>query len=594
MATKKGKKIDFKYNLKLYWSLVRNYKFLVFLLLIILLVYSATGVVEKYIFKILIDEGTGYVNNTINLSAFKQTLLLLFLTFLIITVIRVLARYTKAELIRIFETKLMTDLKRKFFNHLIHLSYDFHTTHRTGSLISRLVRGGSAIERMTDVFLMNTIPLIFNLIVAGVALASFDVISLIVLIVTIIVFVVYSVIIQNIQKKANVEANDAEDHEKANISDVFTNIDSIKYFGKEHEIKKIFERISEKTRKTLLKFWGYYSYIEPGQDLITSIGLFFMVYFPLKGFLEGTITLGTLVFIYSIYTSIVAHVNNFVHGIRNYYRAMADFESLFQYNKIQNEVKDAPNAKELKIKQGIIEYRNVDFAYKNRTIFKNFNLKIPQNKKIALVGPSGSGKTTLIKILYRMYDVNRGSILIDNEDIRDYKQETLRSELSIVPQECVLFDDTIYNNISFSKPGATRTEVLKAIKFAQLDKIINKFPNKENTIVGERGVRLSGGEKQRVSIARALLADKKVLVLDEATSSLDSETEHEIQKDLQELMEGRTTIIIAHRLSTIMKADIIVVLENGKIVQQGTHKELIGKTGLYKRLWHLQKGGYIE
>ena len=594
MANKKGKKIDFKYNLKLYWSLVRKYKLLVFLLLAILLVYSAIGVVEKYIFKILIDDGTGYVSNTINISEFKKTLLLLSLTFLIITVIRTLSRYAKSELVNIFETKLMMDLKRKFFNHLLHLSYEFHTTHRTGSLISRLVRGGSAIERMTDVFLMNTAPLIFNLIVAGIALASLDLTSLIVLIVTTAVFVTYSIIIQNKQKKANVESNDAEDYEKANISDVFANIDSIKYFGKEIHIKKTFEKISDKTRLTLLKFWGYYKYIESGQDLITGIGLFFMVYFPLKGFLDGTITLGTLVFIYSIYTSIISHVNNFVHGIRNYYRAMADFESLFQYNKIQNEVKDAPNAKELKIKQGIIEYKNVDFSYKNRIIFKNFNLKIPQNKKVALVGPSGSGKTTLIKILYRMYDVNRGSILIDNEDIRDYKQESLRSELSIVPQECVLFDDTIYNNIAFSKPGSTRNEVLKAIKFAQLDKIIKNLPNKEDTIVGERGVKLSGGEKQRVSIARAILANKKILVLDEATSSLDSETEFEIQKDLKELMKGRTSIIIAHRLSTIMHADTIVVMKDGNIVQMGNHNELIRQPGEYKKLWNLQKGGYIK
>ena len=183
--------------------------------------------------------------------------------------------------------------------------------------------------------------------------------------------------------------------------------------------------------------------------------------------------------------------------------------------------------------------------------------------------------------------------MIDGKDISDFKQESLRSELSIVPQECVLFDDTLYNNILFSNPSAKRNEVMNAIKFAQLDKIIEKFPNKENTIVGQRGVKLSGGEKQRVSIARAILANKKVLVLDEATSSLDSQTEHDIQKDLHRLLENRTSIIIAHRLSTIMSADKIIVLEKGKIVQIGNHKELIKQPGLYRKLWNLQKGGYI-
>ena len=191
------------------------------------------------------------------------------------------------------------------------------------------------------------------------------------------------------------------------------------------------------------------------------------------------------------------------------------------------------------------------------------------------MGPSGCGKTSLIKLLYRFYDIDSGEILIDGQNIKDVKQESLREEMAIVPQECVLFDDTIYNNVKFSRPSASKEEVLKAMKFAQLDKIIERFPNKEDTIVGERGVKLSGGEKQRVSIARALLADKKILVLDEATSALDSETEQEIQEALKKLMEGRTTIIIAHRLSTIMMADEIIVMDAGKIVQRGKHEDLI-------------------
>ena len=315
----------------------------------------------------------------------------------------------------------------------------------------------------------------------------------------------------------------------------------------------------------------------------------------MKGFLAGEITLGTITFIYTVSGNVIHKMFSFVHGVRSFYRSMGDFQELFGYGKIKKKIKDKKNAKELKIKQGEIDFQNVTFGYsKYDILFNKFNLKIPKNKSVAFVGQSGCGKSTLIKLLYRLYDVQGGSITVDGQDIRDLKQESLRSEMSIVPQEPILFDDTIYNNIKFSNPKASRKDIMEAIKFAQLDRIINKLPKKENTIVGERGVKLSGGEKQRVSIARALLADKKVLVLDEATSALDSETEHEIQKDLYKLMENRTSIIIAHRLSTIMHADIIVVMKEGKIVQKGTHRELITEGGEYQRLWNLQKGGYVE
>jgi ATP-binding cassette subfamily B protein len=305
-------------------------------------------------------------------------------------------------------------------------------------------------------------------------------------------------------------------------------------------------------------------------------------------------SLGTIVFIYTVYGTLMNPLFGFVHGMREYFRVMVDFQSLFEYNKIEQEVKDKPDAPILKLQKGTIEFDNISFKYGQRKIFEDFTLKIPKNNKIALVGHSGSGKSTLVKLLYRLYDIDSGSIKVDGKDIREIQQESLRSEMSIVPQECVLFDDTIYNNIAFSKPDATKEEVMDAIKFAQLDRIIKEFPHKEETVVGERGVKLSGGEKQRVSIARAILASKKILVLDEATSSLDSQTEHDIQLALEKLMKGRTTIIIAHRLSTIMMADKIIVLKRGQIVQAGTHKQLITKQGDYKKLWNLQKGGYIK
>ncbi|MEK6951696.1 MAG: ABC transporter ATP-binding protein [Nanoarchaeota archaeon] len=591
---KKEEKIDFKYDLKIYFEILNRYKALFFGVLAFVLLMEASGVLDKFLFKVIIDKGAEFVNGSLTKERFIQIILIIVGVFFGNIFVRVLSKWLNIHLLNRLDANLILDLKRKFFNHLIYLSHSFHVSHKTGSLISRLSRGGRAIERMTDTLVFNFATTIFQTIVVSISLAFFDITSTIIIIVTMVVFVGYSFIAQQLQQKANLRANEAEDIEKANVGDIFTNIDSIKYFGKEKFIKKRFEGLTNFTRRTSIFHWDYFRWLESGQSLILGVGTFFLLYFPVVKFLDGGLTVGTLVFISTVYLSLIGSLFWFVHGIRELYRVMADFESLFQYSKIEREVKDLPKAKQMKIKNGGIEFKDISFNYGKRGIFKNLNLKIKRNEKIALVGHSGCGKTTLIKLLYRFYDVDSGEILIDNQDIRGFKQESLREEMSVVPQEGFLFDDTVYNNISFSKPNASRKEVVGALRFAQLDKIIKAFPNKEETIVGERGVKLSGGEKQRVSIARAILADKKILVLDEATSSLDSETEHEIQKDLQKLMKERTAIIIAHRLSTIMKADRIIVMKKGKIVQMGKHKELIKKKGEYRKLWALQRGGYIR
>jgi len=590
----KKEKIDFKYNTKIYLGLLKNYKLVIALLLVVIFVLETLRIVNDFLFKAIIDYGTEFVNKQLTGEGYAEVLLVVLIVFATALIVKAAVKWLHIHLINKFEGRLILDLKRKFFNHLIRLSHSFHTSHKTGSMISRLIRGGSAVERMTDVFIFNFIPLLFQLIVVGISIFYFDKMAALIAFLMVAVFIAYSVIINNIQQSATIAVNNAEDFEKGNISDIFTNIDSVKYFGKESAIKSKYERISGSTKDAMMKNWGYYRTLDAGHTLIIGIGILLIVYFPVTRLLAGEITLGTLIFIYTAFSNLFGHLYGFVHGIKNYYRAMSEFDSLFRYSKIEQEVKDAPYAKKLKVKEGTIDFKNVSFGYNRRKILDSFSLKVAKNKKIALVGPSGAGKSTIVKLLYRFYDTSNGDILIDGQSIKDFKQESLRGELSIVPQECVLFDDTIYNNIAFSNPHAKRDEVFRAIRFAQLDKIIKTFPKKENTIVGERGVKLSGGEKQRVSIARAILANKKILVLDEATSSLDSETEADIQRDLFELMKGRTSIIIAHRLSTIMRADIIVVINKGKIVQKGTHNDLIRCDGLYKKLWNLQKGGYIE
>lgn len=590
---KKGS-IDYKYNLKEYWNIVKKYKELCFILLFLTLITEAAFVADGYVLQWVIDTATQYANDNITQSALETTFLYIGIALVVLLIIKSGSPYIRIRILNRLDTALMRDLKRKYFDHLIELSHNFHTTNKTGSLISRLVRSGGAIESLTDAFLFNFAPIFFKLIITVSVILFIDWRISIIVIAVVVAFLTYSYILQRKQESYNVIMNEQEDREKAYVSDVFTNIDSIKYFGKERSIISKFSAIANKTRRKAIQNWDWYSYTDTGQSFILSLGFLSVLVMAFHLFLTGQVTIGQTVFILTTFWGLIWPMYAFTHGVRQFYRAMADFEVLFAYGKITNDIVDAPRAKNYPIMQGDITFDRVSFSYHKRRVVSQFSLHIKPGQKIALVGHSGSGKTTVVKLLYRLYDINKGSITIDGRDIKDYKAESLRSEMSIVPQEAILFDDTIYNNIAFSRPSATRKEVFKAIKFAQLDKIIKNFPQKEKTIVGERGVKLSGGEKQRVSIARAILADKRILALDEATSALDSQTEHEIQKDLEKLMKGRTSIIIAHRLSTIMSADVIVVMDKGKIVQTGSHKQLIKKNGPYKKLWNLQKGGFIE
>lgn len=594
MKKKQKKDLDVKYILKTYWSFISKYKLLLAGVIIFALILVALSFFANYLFKRIIDEGELFVKGEIS----SQVLVAAFTIILILwgaqTIATAVARWLRGYFLENLETKTMFDLKRHYYNHISTLSYKFHTTHKTGALIARITRGSSAIERMTDFITFSTLPLLFQIIISGIALVTIDGKIAVIVSLTAIIFVLFSTRIQKIQRKYNILTNKNEDVEKGMISDTFTNIDSIKYYGKEDLVKNKYAALAEKSRKSLFKQWSIGRWNTSGEIIITGFGGLAVLYITLESFVKGFVTLGTVAFAWGLYWTLMETLEHFMDGLRGYNRSVADFSDLFGYGKIKNDIQDKQNAKQMKVTEGEIEFNNISFKYNKLDLFKDFSLAIPKNKKIALVGYSGSGKSTLVKLLYRLYDVDKGQITIDNIDVKDVEQKSLRSELSIVPQECILFDDTLYNNVKFSNPKATHEEVMQAIKFAQLDKAIQNFPQKEKTIVGERGIKLSGGEKQRVSIARAILANKKILVLDEATSSLDSKTEHEIQKDLQELMKGRTSLIIAHRLSTIMNADIIVVLDEGKIVQKGSHRQLISKPGTYKELWNLQKGGYIE
>ncbi|MDP1694214.1 MAG: ABC transporter ATP-binding protein [Candidatus Woesearchaeota archaeon] len=590
----KRRPISIRRNLAIYWSFLKPYTFLFVLALLAILMISVIHVFERYLFKYAIDGSTQFGEGTLASSAFLHLLFLVAAFYLASLLIKALMNWLQFYFIHKVESNMILDLKHHFFKHLVYLSHKFHTTHKSGSLISRIIRGGGAVENMTDVLVFNIAPLLFELLVVSYALFSVDRRTIFVIFFTVAAFIAYSTFIQYYQRRQQSVANVHEDTEKAYISDVFTNVDSIKYFGKENSITSRFHTLASRTKNAFFRTWNYNQWSYAGQNIIVGLGTFFLLFLSFKSFLRGDITVGTLVFVYTTYNSLLGPLYGFMNGMGNFHRSIVNFDDLFQYGTISNDIVDKLHAPKLNISKGQIVFKDVSFSYYKSPVLHTFNLTIHSHEKVALIGHSGSGKSTVIKLLYRLYDVDQGAIFIDVKNIKDVQQESLRSALSIVPQECVLFDDTIYNNIAFSNSRASKREVWQAIRFAQLDKTIAQFPDKDQTIVGERGVKLSGGEKQRVSLARALLANKKILILDEATSSLDSQTEHDIQQDLKQLMKGRTVLIIAHRLSTIMHADKIVVLDKGKIIQLGTHEQLIRQKGKYRTLWRLQQGGYIK
>ena len=587
-------KISFKKIIEKYLSFTKRYEILIILVIFLSVLGSLKGFLERYFLKIGINKGVDYLSNLISKEVLINWLILLLIFFIIITFLSAIFSFFEIKLLNKIEANMIYDIKTRFISHILKLDYKFFTGHKTGSLVSAIGRGAAAVERVTDALFFNFLGVFIELLIVFFSLLYLGKIFSFVMIFFTLIFISFSLVMQKRSNLLQDEANKQEDIEKGNVADNFTNVESIKYFGKENFVLNKIKELVAKTKEKQLKAWNVWSETTAGQILILSFWSLTILYLSFKKFIEGSINVGDLTFVYSTFLMFINPLFSLVYNVRNFMRGLVDFGELFSYEEITKEIKDKPNAKELKIKKGEIIFENVYFSYDNKKVFENFNLKIPPGKKVALVGHSGSGKTTLIKLLYRLYDIQKGSIKIDGVDIRNVKQESLRSAMSIVPQECILFDDTIYNNIKFSKPNASRKEVLNTIKFAKLDKFIASLPQKENTIVGERGIKLSGGEKQRVSIARALLANKKLLILDEATSSLDSETEHEIQEELKELMKNRTSIIIAHRLSTIMNADLIVVLKKGKIIQIGKHQDLINEEGEYKKLWALQKGGYIK
>ena len=477
------------------------------------------------------------------------------------------------------------------FTHIHRLSMRYHITRKTGGLSRIIERGVKGVEFLLRFLLFSIGPLILELLMIAVILAFvFNIWYLVAVFVTIALYTWFTFAVTEWRVKQRKEMNDQDTDANQKAIDSLLNFETVKYFGAERREAERYDGAMEKYVDAALRTSYSLAFLNVGQAVLITGGLVVVMVLAAMGVQDGSLTVGDFVMVNAYMIQITMPLNFLGTVYREIRQALVDMGEMFDLLGQPAEVKDAPNAKEIKVTGGEVELDNVYFGYDAaRPILKGVSIKVEAGKSVAIVGPSGSGKSTIGRLLFRFYDVGEGALRIDGQDVRDVTQDSLHAQIGVVPQDTVLFNDTVLYNIAYGRPEASRAEIEDAAQAAKIHDFIMDLPEGYETQVGERGLKLSGGEKQRVGIARTLLKNPPILLLDEATSALDSETEHDIQDSLQAMSEGRTTLTIAHRLSTIADADMIVVLESGIIVESGTHDDLLAKEGRYASLWHRQQ-----
>ncbi len=476
------------------------------------------------------------------------------------------------------------------FQHIHALSLRYHITRKTGGLSRIIERGVKGVDFLLRFLLFSIIPLIIQLGFVGVIFfAAFDVRYLAVVVVTIGLYVWFTFAVTEWRVKIRKEMNDRDNDANQKAIDSLLNFETVKYFNAEHREAERYDVSMDGYESAAVRTGISLAWLNFGQSLIITTGLVLVMVMAAMGVTSGTLTVGDFVMVNAYMIQITMPLNFLGTVYREIRQALVDMGEMFGLLEQPAEITDKSDAKSLEVNGGRLEFDDVSFHYDTeRGILHGLSLTVEPGETVAVVGPSGSGKSTIGRLLFRFYDVTDGAIRIDGQDLRDVTQFSLRSQIGMVPQDTVLFNDTIYYNIAYGRPEASREEVEAAARAAQIHNFISALPEGYDTVVGERGLKLSGGEKQRVGIARTLLKDPPILLLDEATSALDTETEKEIQDSLKAMGEGRSVITIAHRLSTVVDSDRIIVLEKGVVTEQGTHEELLELGGRYARMWARQ------
>ena len=590
MTNKKEKKTDYKRVFQFALTTYRQFPWLAIGSLLTRLCATISVLVPPIFYKEIIDilsSSTG-ITNELSLNAIGVLMIILWIKIASFIVYRLYDFWAIA-----LEMNIQEWINNFFLQKLQYHSYKFFSENMSWSLISKFRKGVSAFEKLSDIFSWQILPFITNvtiiLIIIGVQNIWISIwIFIVILIFTRLQYVLYKYI-HPYQEKAN-----ALDSEQGGLlSDLIINNHTIKLFASEKKEERKYAKLNYDTahaRKIQyhksIWIWGSSAAIW----IILEIGI---MYLAIRMWWNGTISLGMIVLLQTYILRLIDFLWGIGQTLRHTFIAISEASEILEIIDTPHEIQDK-SSKKLKLQHGAISFNNVNFSYGENEIFHDLNFHIKPGERVALVGESGSGKTTITKLLFRLYDTQKGEILIDDQNIAEITQESLRSSMSMIPQDPILFHRSIRENIAYGKPNASDEEIIAAAKMARCHEFISHLKDGYETLVGERGIKLSWGERQRVAIARAILENKQIIVMDEATSALDSESEFLIQEAIEELMQNKTLLIIAHRLSTIMKMDKIIVMDQGKIAEKGSHKELLAKdNGIYKKLRNIQSGGFI-
>lgn len=581
-----------KLTLKIYLQHIARYKLAAFSLLFLVFLASASNILGPYLYKYFFDILASEAPTAEKIEGMRTVIMWVLIVYMIGWVLWRATGFINNW----FQTRVMADLANTCFAYLHKHSVGFFENNFVGSLTKRVGRFYRTFEIIADNITWQLIPLLTETILVIIILAFRNIYLGLAIFVWSIVYCSINYVFSTYKLKYDVQRSEQDTKVTGVLADTITNESNVKLFSAYDRESARFAGEVDRLRYLRKLTWDLSSIFEGLQILLMILLEFAVFYVAIDLWNDGLITVGDFVLIQAYLLKVFQRLWDFGKIIRDYYEAMADAEEMTEILDTPHEIVDSKNAKALSVSQGEIVFDNVSFYYhKTRPVIEHLDLTIKAGERVAFVGPSGAGKSTIIKLLLRTVDITSGNILIDDQHIRKVTQDSLHESISLVPQNPMLFHRTLLENIRYGKPEATYEEVVEASKLAHCHEFISEFPEQYETYVGERGVKLSGGERQRVAIARAILKNAPILVLDEATSSLDSESEAFIQDALETLMKDKTVIVVAHRLSTIMKMDRIIVIDGGAIVEEGTHNQLLKrKNGLYRKLWQYQAGGFIE
>jgi len=484
----------------------------------------------------------------------------------------------------------MRTLALKTFRHLHSLSLRYHLERRTGAVTREIDQGIRGISSLISFTLYSILPTLIEIgLVVAYLVWNYEVWFAVIVGVSLAVYIVFTVLVTNWRTVVRRRWNELETKAHSRAVDSLLNFETVKYFGNEDYEARRYDETLAASQRTAVMSQQSLNVLNAGQQVIIAIALTLILWRAAVGVVEGRMTIGDLVLVNAFMIQLYIPLNFLGVIYREIKQALTDMDRMFALLEHNREIADAPDTRPLVVRGAEVRFENVDFAYDaRRQVLRNVDFTIPGGTTTAVVGATGSGKSTLARLLFRFYEVGSGAVLIDGQDVRTVTQESLRAAIGIVPQDTVLFNDSIEYNIAYGRPGAGRKEVESAARAAHIHDFIESLPDGYATLVGERGLKLSGGEKQRVAIARTLLKDPAILVFDEATSALDSRTERVIQDELEGIARSRTTLVIAHRLSTVVHADQILVMDHGSIVERGSHAELLAQGGVYAAMWEIQ------